>query len=222
MTDRARTYGGVGAAERSAGRRARLLATATELWAESGIAAVTVRGVCKEAGLTPRYFYEHFANREELLVAVADEVRDQLLAAMVRAGLADAASPEARLSAALAAFFGTVADNPHLHRIISSDPGEVRVLAERRHDAIDTVAVLIVHYAPEALGFTADPELLRRASVFVAGGVNQIIERWLSGSITMTAAELAADCARMCIAVLRPPDGSETAAGGAGATAAPA
>ncbi|WP_306360818.1 hypothetical protein [Nocardia sp. CC227C] len=79
---------------------------------------------------------------------------------------------------------------------------------QRRHDAIDTVADLVVDHAPTALGFTPDPDLLRRASLFITGGVNQIIEGWLSGAITMTAAELAADCARMCINVLQAPDRS--------------
>ncbi|WP_174184977.1 TetR/AcrR family transcriptional regulator [Nocardia barduliensis] len=205
MTEEPRTYGGVSAAERSAGRRVRLLAAATALWGESGIASVTVRGVCKAAGLTPRYFYEHFANSDELLVAVADEVRDKLLAAMVHAGLSGTGPAEARLTAALRAFFDTVADDPHLHRIISSNANDVSELAQRRHDAIDTVAELVVNYAPTALGFTPDPDLLRRASLFITGGVNQIIEGWLAGTITMTSAELAADCARMCINVLQPP-----------------
>lgn len=207
MSEESRPYGGVSAAKRSSDRRDRLLAAAIAAWGESGIASVTVRGVCKISGLTPRYFYEHFANREELLVAVADEVRDELLAAMVRAGLASSGPAETQLSAALQAFFETVANDPHLHRIISSDPKGISAIAQRRHDVIDTVADLVVQYGPAALGFAPDPDLLRRASLFMTGGVNQIIEGWLSGTITMTAAELAADCARMCINVLQPQTG---------------
>ena len=212
MSEESRPYGGVSAAERSSGRRERLLAAAIATWGESGIASVTVRGVCKTSGLTPRYFYEHFANREELLVAVADEVRDNLLAAMVRAGLSSSGPAETRLIAALQAFFETVASDPHLHRIVSTDPKDISTLAQRRHDVIGTVADLVVQHGPPALGFTPDPDLLRRASLFITGGVNQIIEGWLSGSITMTAAELAADCARMCINVLQPPSGQGVAA----------
>ncbi|MGX1811152.1 TetR/AcrR family transcriptional regulator [Nocardia sp. NPDC055321] len=216
MTEEPRTYGGISAAERSASRRVRLLAAGTELWGDSGIAAVTVRGVCKAAGLTTRYFYEHFANSDEILVAIADEVRDQLLAAMVQAGLASVGSAEARLGAALQAFLETIADNPRLHRIIASDPHAVSELAQRRHDAIDTVAELVVNYAPTALEPLPDPEQLRRASVFVAGGVNQVIEGWLAGTITATAADLAADCARMCVNVLQPSGAQLSAVGSRG------
>ncbi|MEU3014328.1 TetR/AcrR family transcriptional regulator [Nocardia asteroides] len=205
MSEESRPYGGVSAAERSSARRDRLLAAATAAWGESGITAVTVRGVCKTSGLTPRYFYEHFANLDELLVAVADQVRDELLAAMVRAGLTSTGPAETRLVAALEAFFEAVASDPHLHRIISSDPKGISALAQRRRDVVDTVADLVVQYGPAALGFAPDPDQLRRASLFITGGVDQVIEGWLSGAITMTAAELAADCARMCINVLQPP-----------------
>ncbi|MEV6058619.1 TetR/AcrR family transcriptional regulator [Nocardia asteroides] len=204
MTEEPRIYGGVSAAERSAARRERLLTAATAIWGESGMAAVTVRGVCKAAGLTPRYFYEHFTNRDELLVAVADEVHDTLLSAMVRAGLSSTGEARQRLTAALEAFFQTLAGDPHLHRIMSSYPDAIGALAQRRHDALDTVAQLVVTYAPEALGVDLDPDQLRRTSLFITGGVNQIIEGWLSGSITLTAAELAAECAHMCIVVLQP------------------
>ncbi|MEV6360154.1 hypothetical protein [Nocardia asteroides] len=96
------------------------------------------------------------------------------------------------------------ADDPHLHRILSSYPDAIGALAQRRQDALDTVAQLVVTYAPEALGVDLDPDQLRRTSLFITGGVNQIIEGWLSGSITLTAAELAAECAHMCIVVLQP------------------
>ena len=38
-----------------------------------GAAAATMRATCREAALTERYFYESFANRDELLVAVLDD-----------------------------------------------------------------------------------------------------------------------------------------------------
>ncbi|WP_434090437.1 TetR family transcriptional regulator [Nocardia beijingensis] len=38
-----------------------------DLIGESGAAGVTMRGVCRRAGLTTRYFYENFATRDELL-----------------------------------------------------------------------------------------------------------------------------------------------------------
>ncbi|MCM6778987.1 TetR/AcrR family transcriptional regulator [Nocardia sp. CDC159] len=204
MTNSAiRSYGGVSAPERRAERRARLLAAARTIWGESGITAVTVRGVCKAAGLTDRYFYEHFANREELLLAVADEVRDHMLSVMVTAGLATDGPAEQKLRAALRAFLETIAADGHIHRIVSTtDPGDLPALTQRRHDVLTMIADLVVDHAPAALGVTAEPDWLRRAALFITGGVNQLIEGWLRNTIDMTAPELAAECARMCLSVI--------------------
>ncbi|MEV6071154.1 TetR/AcrR family transcriptional regulator [Nocardia sp. NPDC052001] len=204
MTNMAtRSYGGVSATERRAERRARLLVAARTTWGESGIGAVTVRGVCKTAGLTDRYFYEHFANREELLLAVTDEVRDQMLAAMVEAGVSADGPAEQRLQSALQAFLEIIAADRHIHRIVTTtDPGDLPELTQRRHDVLTMITDLVVQHAPAALGISVEPEWLHRAALFITGGVNQLIEGWLGGTIDMTAAELAAECARMCVSVL--------------------
>lgn len=200
-----RSYGGVSAADRRAERRARLIAAGRRTWGESGLAAVTVRGVCKGSGLTDRYFYEHFANRDELLIAIADEVRDQLLAVLVEAGVSVDGSAMDKLRAALQAFLDAVSGDPHIHRIVSSDPGGIPGLEQRRRDVLGLIADLVVQHAPGVLEAEPDPEWLRRAALFITGGVDQLIEAWLDGSIETTTAELAAECARMCSDVITNP-----------------
>ncbi|MEV6560335.1 TetR/AcrR family transcriptional regulator [Nocardia sp. NPDC051756] len=199
-----RPYGGISAEDRRADRRARLLAAGRQAWAESGPAGVKVRGVCALSGLNDRYFYEQFANREALLLAIADDVRDQLLAAMVAAGLSRDGDAAEKLQAALQAFLDTVANDPHILRIVTSDTAGVPGLAERRHDVLTMIADLVVQHAPEVLDAEQPPDQLRRAAMFVTGGVNQLIEGWLDGTITMTTTELAAECTRMCLSVLSP------------------
>ena len=66
-------------AERRAERRQRLIDAATEIWSESGWAAVTMRGVCSRTGLNDRYFYEDFKTRDMLLVAAWDGMRNEML-----------------------------------------------------------------------------------------------------------------------------------------------
>ncbi len=65
-----RRYGGRDAGERRAERREQLLAAALELFGTRGFHAVTIRQLCAEARLAPRYFYEQFGDREELLRTV--------------------------------------------------------------------------------------------------------------------------------------------------------
>ncbi|MFE5284976.1 TetR/AcrR family transcriptional regulator [Nocardia sp. NPDC056611] len=198
----ARSYGGISAEDRRTERRTRLLAAAREVWGESGLSAVTVRGVCKQAGLIDRYFYEHFANRDELLAAVADQLREELLSVLVRSGLTADGTAEDKLRAALGAFLQAIADDRRIHRIIASDFHAVPVLAQRRREVLATITDLVVQNVPDALPGDYDPEALRRAALFITGGVNQLIETWLDHPTDLTADQLAASCARMCVSVV--------------------
>lgn len=201
-TDVVRDYGGISAGDRRAERRRKLLAAGRQIWGESGISEVTVRGVCSTAGLTARYFYEHFPNREALLFAVSDDVRDQLLQALVAAGTGDPGTLTDKLRSGLQAFLDMVAADPHIHRIATSDLSSVPGLTEHRTRVLDMLTDLVIHYAPDVLGpDTPDPTELRRTALFIVGGANQIIEAWLEDPHETTA-ELAGICADLCVAVV--------------------
>ena len=70
-------YRGVSAADRIAGRRARLLDAALAVWADPET-RTTMTAVCAEAGLTERYFYESFSGLDELLTAVMDAIAAEI------------------------------------------------------------------------------------------------------------------------------------------------
>jgi len=198
-----RDYGGVSAAVRRTERRNRLLFAARRIWGESGITEVTVRGVCSRAGLITRYFYEQFDNRDALLLAVADDVRDQLLQSMVAAGVGAPGKLADKLRLALTAFLETIAADPHIHRIATSDLTSVPGLTRHRAQVLEVITDLIVEYAPGVLGAsTPDPITLRRNALFMVGGVNQLIQSWLDDP-NETAAELAAVSTELCVSLLR-------------------
>ena len=71
-----RPYRGVEAPERLALRRRRFLEAGLDLLgaADSDLAGLTVRAVCGRAGLSARYFYENFNDKDELVSAVFDWV----------------------------------------------------------------------------------------------------------------------------------------------------
>lgn len=198
-----RDYGGISAVDRRAERRGKLLAAGRKIWGESGIGEVTVRGVCSVAGLTPRYFYEQFPNREALFFAVSDDVRDQLLEAMVTAGVGDPGSLTAKLRSALTAFLDLIAADPHIHRIATSDLSPVPGLNEHRSRILDLITDTIVEHAPGVLdGHVPAPAELRRGALFIVGGVNQIIETWLDNPVESTT-DLAAICSDLSVALVR-------------------
>jgi AcrR family transcriptional regulator len=86
-----RPYGGVSAPERVALRRAALLDAGLELFGTEGYARTRVKDLCRQAGLTDRYFYESFAGTDELFLAVFDRIIDELFVAVAEAvAVADA------------------------------------------------------------------------------------------------------------------------------------
>jgi AcrR family transcriptional regulator len=198
-----RGYGGISAADRRAERRSRLLAAGRQIWGESGISEVTVRAVCAAAGLTSRYFYEQFPSREDLLFAISDDVRDQLLAALVTAGVGDPGTLTDKLRAALTAFLDIIEADPHIHRIATGDVSGVAGLTQHRTHILGMITDQIVEHAPAVLQSEV-PTIaeLRRGAQFMVGGVNQIIEAWLADP-TETTERLAAECADLCVAVVR-------------------
>ena len=147
-----RDYGGVSADDRRTERRQKLLAAARQIWGTSGVTEVTVRGVCSAAGLTARYFYEQFPNRDALVFAVADDVRDELLAALVDAGVGHPGTLTEKLRSALTAFLEIIAADPHVHRIAAGDVSGVPGLAVHRARILDQLTELIVELAPDVLG----------------------------------------------------------------------
>jgi len=112
-----RRYAGKTRPERLAERRARLLDAGLELFGTLGYGQTTIEMICEWARLNPRYFYEQFASREELLGAVYDRHIASVTAA-VAAALADAPlDPLARLRSGLRAFLDSVLADPRGARI---------------------------------------------------------------------------------------------------------
>ncbi len=83
---------------RGRARRERLLNAAATLVAERGFRSVGIADIGAAAGVTGSAIYRHFANKDEILVALIDRVVDPLLAGS-RAVVRDAPSTEAALEA---------------------------------------------------------------------------------------------------------------------------
>jgi AcrR family transcriptional regulator len=66
-------------------RRDELVAAGVQLLGGPSGPAVTVRAVCRQAELTERYFYESFADRDEFVRAVYDDVCARAMSALTSA-----------------------------------------------------------------------------------------------------------------------------------------
>lgn len=199
-----RDYGGVSASDRRAERRAKLLLAGRRIWGESGLDDVSVRGVCAQAGLGPRYFYEQFADRDELLLAVADQFRDEVNALLLTEGLGAPGDFGAKLKAALTALLELMAGDPHAHRIFTDILGGAEILAERRRQTLEIITNLVLEHGPELLDLEPlSPAVMRRGATFIVGGITQLIDSWARDPQESTSA-MAEICTDLCLAVLRP------------------
>ncbi|MFE6921365.1 TetR/AcrR family transcriptional regulator [Nocardia sp. NPDC057663] len=196
-----RSYRGISAANRRDERRDKLLAAGRQSWGEAGLTEVTVRRVCAASGLTPRYFYEHFATRDALILAVAEQVHEELFTAMVEASQAEPGGLKRKLLRALTTYLDTIADDPSVHRILTSDAHSVAGLEELRARAVGIVTDLVVQYSAEFLDAPANPEIRRQEALFVVGGVNQLVDTWLRDP-RRSSAEVATLCTELALAVV--------------------
>ena len=82
---------------------------------------MAVRSVCRECGLNTRYFYESFADTDDLLGAVYDRVSAEL-AEVVEAAIAAADdSVRERTRAGIAAVLGFSSADPRRGRVLFTD-----------------------------------------------------------------------------------------------------
>lgn len=188
----ARTYKGLSAEERRAERRARLLAAALETWGDHGWAAVTVRGVCAQAGLTDRYFYENFTDREALLLAVYDQVGREGTELIGEAIAAAPAEPMAQMRAATDSFIRALLADPRRARIALVEPAGSPALEQRRRDTFAALAHFIAELAASYLGPAAkeNSAWLDRTALFCVGGLNELVTNWLGGGLAAAPEEL--------------------------------
>jgi AcrR family transcriptional regulator len=202
VTETSRVYGGVSAEDRRADRRARLVESALELVSRDRWTAVTVRGVCGEAGLTERYFYESFDDRDSLLLAVFDRVAAEAAAGIVAA--VDEAPHDARAKsrAALSAFVSMLTDDPRRARAMLVESMASPALRERRATAVHRFATLIrdrgrEFYGDDAVG-ERDAEITALALV---GGLAELVVAWLDGRIEVSRERLVDHYAELFVAV---------------------
>ena len=90
--------GSVHARARALARSSRFLATALELVEESGRADFTIQTLIDRSNLSLRAFYQHFAGKEELLLALYENATSQFIEG-IRQEVAAADGPMAQLEA---------------------------------------------------------------------------------------------------------------------------
>ncbi|GHF50997.1 AcrR family transcriptional regulator [Amycolatopsis bartoniae] len=188
-----RTWAGTTLADRQAARRDRLLAAALDLLGTDGSAAVSVRAVCRRAKLTERYFYESFADREQLVVALYEQVAAELRQALVDAVPDNRADPVARAEAAVHAFFELAVDDPRKGRVLLLAPVSDPALSARGVALLPAFAALVREQLPERMA--ADEREM--TALGLVGALANLFTGHLAGTLTASRERLIAHCVHL-------------------------
>jgi AcrR family transcriptional regulator len=200
----ANTWRGSTMASRSAERRDQLLHAGYELLGAEGAVATTMRAVCRHAGLSLRYFYENFSDRETLLVEVYDQVAQQLLAA-VSARLLDAPTDETgRIRAVFDAAAEYFEDDPRRGRIMFRETLADDTLRAHGSTMLPTFVLLAAaQLTPEAAArFRAGPDRIPLPVTAMSGALVALFLDWLGGNTEISRDEVVDYATRLTIAIL--------------------
>lgn len=175
-------WAGVPLTDRRAERRTLLVDAGFALFGSGGEAALSVRSVCRECELNTRYFYESFADTDELLGAVYDRVA-AALATTVEQAMTDAGdSVPDRTRAGIRAVLGFSSEDPRRGRVLFTDARANPVLAARRAVAQDVLRELVLTESGQVFP-DSDPVATRVGAAMYTGAMAELAQDWLAGHL---------------------------------------
>ncbi len=154
-------------------RRDELIAAGVKLLGAEGGPALTVRAVCREAGLTERYFYESFADRDEFVRAVYDEVCTRAMAALRTADTA---------REAVERFVGLMVDDPTGGRVLLLAPSSEPALSRSGAEWMPSFIELLQH----KLTRITDPAAQAMTATALIGALTTLFTAYLDGRLSVT------------------------------------
>ena len=178
-----RSWRGVSAEQRRAQRRGLLIEAGLQLIGTKGWASTTIKDVCRESGLTERYFYEIFTDRDSLLLVVFEQIYDECQAAVLAAVRGSTATDtRAKAREAIAAGLSVLVDDPRKGRVFLLEGSNNEALQDRRRDrmgaAAVTLSMIVEEHFPDNGGDQTDILLTAHALV---GAETELVTAYLSG-----------------------------------------
>lgn len=196
-----RRYAGRSSAQRRAERRGRLLAAGLEVFGTAGWSGATIEQLCLAAAVATRSFYEEYASREALLLAVYARVLADVTESVEQALSEAGEDAERRVRAGVAAYVDAVTTDPRRARIVHREVRAAGVLEEERHAGLQAFAGLIARESV-VLGVTGPAAGNRLTALALAGAVNELLIDWVATSPPPPTAPLVDELTRLFLAAL--------------------
>lgn len=189
-----RPYAGRSLGERRETRRQQLIETGLDCLHAEGLSGISVRTVCARAKLTPRYFYESFANLDELLVALVDHVGDEVSTLSITNLLKYEGDPELQMRMGLTEVFGVVLNDERKASVLLAAAAHGAMQARQQQRFLEYTQITIDYLSGTQV---IDPIKLQPMALFMVGGAVELISAKISGLITITADELVDRCVEL-------------------------
>ena len=183
---RSRRWSGVPLEDRQVLRRDELIAAGVQLLGGESGQAVTVRAVCRAAGLTERYFYESFSDRDEFVRAVYDDVCTRAMSA-----LTSATTPRE----AVEQFVALMVDDPVRGRVLLLAPAVEPVLVRSGAEWMPSFIDLL----QRKLTQITDPVRQKMIATSLIGGLTALFTAYLDGRLAASREQFIDYCVDMLL-----------------------
>ena len=179
-------WSGVPLEDRQALRRDELVAAGVQLLGEKSGPAVTVRAACRQPGLTERYFYESFADRDEFVRAVYDDVCTRAMSTLM-----SARTPRE----AVERFVALMVDDPVRGRVLLLAPAVEPVLVRSGAEWMPNFIDLLQRKLTEI----GDPVRQKMIATGLIGGLTTLFTAYLDGRLEATREQFIDYCVEMLL-----------------------
>ena len=190
-------WSGVPIEDRQALRRDELIACGVSLLGGEQGPTLTVRAVCREAGLTERYFYESFSDRDEFVRAVYDDVCSRAMSALM-----SATTPRE----AVEKFVALMVDDPHRGRGLLLAPEVEPVLARSGAEWMPNFIDLL----QRKLTTIGDPVIQNMGATGLIGALTTLFTAYLNGRLAATRKQFIDYCVALLLSRASYPESSPT------------
>lgn len=179
-------WSGVPLEDRQALRRDELIAAGVARLGAAQGPALTVRGVCQSAGLTERYFYESFADRDEFVRAVYDDVCARAMSALTTAN-----TPRD----AVERFVALMVDDPARGRVLLLAPEKEPVLTRSGAEWMPSFIELV----QRKLTRISDPAQAAMVATGLIGALTALFTAYLNGRLAASREQFIDHCVEMLL-----------------------
>jgi len=179
-------WSGVPLRDRQTLRRDELIAAGVGVLGGEGGGSLTVRGVCRAAGLTERYFYESFDDRDDFVRAVYDHVCSTAMTT-----LTSSVTPRD----AVERFVALMVDDPVRGRVLLIAPEREPVLTKSGAEWMPSFIELLQH----KLTRITDPAVQAMVATGLVGALTALFTAYLNGRLDATREQFIDYCVDMLL-----------------------